>query len=210
MKKFQFILASTSKFRKQLLTNLQLPGGFDIFSPNIDESPKNSTELANPDQLALRLSAEKARAFINSELYRQSENKNFLVIGSDQVAFKKNNGKIYGKPNNVENAKQQLSELSGNEITFLTALSLFDCQENTIQSVEVPTFVKFKTLSKSQIENYLRLEPDAVNCAGSAKSDGLGISLLEYIRGGDDPTALIGLPLIALCELLSSKGIILP
>ena len=210
---YNLSLASTSKFRKQLLSTLNLPGGFDVFSPNIDESP-TPQELANPQQLALRLAVEKARAFLHSEQFlqnQQNQDSKFLVIGSDQVAFvsNKSNSKIYGKPGSIENAKQQLAELSGKEITFFTALSLFDSHENSTRIVAEPTYVKFRNLSETQIDNYLRLEPDAIFCAGAAKSEGLGITLLNYIRG-DDPNALIGLPLIALCDLFADKGIVLP
>ncbi len=206
----RFILASTSKFRKQLLSILNLPNVFEIFAPNIDETP-TSQELADPKSLALRLSFEKAQAFLHSEQFLQnSQNlQKFLIIGSDQVAFHEKSKKIFGKPNTLENAKSQLAELSDKEIIFLTALSLLDSETKIAETVAIPTYVKFKKLNETQIENYLRLEPDAIFCAGSAKCEGLGIALLEYIRG-DDPTALVGLPLISLCNMLSAKGIILP
>ena len=125
-----------------------------------------------------------------------------LIIGSDQVAIA--NGKIYGKPGTHERAVAQLQELSGQSVNFYTALCLYDSRNDSRQICGVPTQVKFRSLSNSEIENYLAREP-AYNCAGSAKSEGLGIALLDSLSG-DDPNALVGLPLIALCAMLRQVG----
>jgi septum formation protein len=125
-----------------------------------------------------------------------------LIIGSDQVAVAK--GKIYGKPGNHENAVRQLQELSGQTVNFFTALCLLDTRNNTAQIEGVPTLVTFRKLSDAEIESYL-IKEQPYQCAGAAKSEGLGVALLEAMTG-DDPTALIGLPLIALCRQLRNAG----
>ena len=184
------VLASTSPYRRELLSRLGLP--FSVASPDTDESPRPG-EAA--ETLALRLAEAKARAV--APAYPQA-----LIIGSDQVAIA--NGKIYGKPGTHERAVSQLQELSGQSVNFYTALCLYDSRNDSRQICGVPTQVKFRSLSNSEIENYLAREP-AYNCAGSAKSEGLGIALLDSLSG-DDPNALVGLPLIALCAMLRQAG----
>ena len=184
------VLASTSPYRRELLSRLGLP--FSVASPDTDESPRPG-EAA--ETLALRLAEAKARAV--APAYPQA-----LIIGSDQVAIA--NGKIYGKPGTHERAVAQLQELSGQSVNFYTALCLYDSRNDSRQICGVPTQVKFRSLSNSEIENYLAREP-AYNCAGSAKSEGLGIALLDSLSG-DDPNALVGLPLIALCAMLRQAG----
>lgn len=184
------VLASTSPYRRELLSRLGLP--FSVASPDTDESPLPG-ETA--EALALRLAEAKARAV--APAYPQA-----LIIGSDQVAIA--NGKIYGKPGTHERAVAQLQELSGQSVNFYTALCLYDSRNDSRQICGVPTQVKFRSLSNSEIENYLAREP-AYNCAGSAKSEGLGIALLDSLSG-DDPNALVGLPLIALCAMLRQAG----
>ena len=184
------VLASTSPYRRELLSRLGLP--FSVASPDTDESPLPG-EAA--ETLALRLAEAKARAV--AAAYPQA-----LIIGSDQVAIA--NGKIYGKPGTHERAVAQLQELSGQSVNFYTALCLYDSRNDSRQICGVPTQVKFRSLSNSEIENYLAREP-AYNCAGSAKSEGLGIALLDSLSG-DDPNALVGLPLIALCAMLRQAG----
>ena len=184
------VLASTSPYRRELLSRLGLP--FSVASPDADESPLPG-EAA--EALALRLAEAKARAV--APAYPQA-----LIIGSDQVAIA--NGKIYGKPGTHERAVAQLQELSGQSVNFYTALCLYDSRNDSRQICGVPTQVKFRSLSNSEIENYLAREP-AYNCAGSAKSEGLGIALLDSLSG-DDPNALVGLPLIALCAMLRQVG----
>ena len=184
------VLASTSPYRRELLSRLGLP--FSVASPDTDESPLPG-EAA--ETLALRLAEAKARAV--APAYPQA-----LIIGSDQVAIA--NGKIYGKPGTHERAVAQLQELSGQSVNFYTALCLYDSRNDSRQICGVPTLVKFRSLSDSEIDNYLAREP-AYNCAGSAKSEGLGIALLDSLSG-DDPNALVGLPLIALCAMLRQAG----
>ncbi len=184
------VLASTSPYRRELLSRLGLP--FSVASPDTDESPLPG-EAA--ETLALRLAEAKARAV--APAYPQA-----LIIGSDQVAIA--NGKIYGKPGTHERAVAQLQELSGQSVNFYTALCLYDSRNDSRQICGVPTQVKFRSLSNSEIEHYLAREP-AYNCAGSAKSEGLGIALLDSLSG-DDPNALVGLPLIALCAMLRQAG----
>ena len=146
--------------------------------------------------MALRLSEAKARAVA-------AEYPNALVIGSDQVA--ELNGRIFGKPGSHERAVAQLKELSGRTVNFFTGLCLLDTRTGQAEVRGVPTLVGFRELTDFEIESYLRREP-AYNCAGSAKSEGLGIALLDRIEG-TDPNALVGLPLIALCDLLRRHGV---
>ena len=191
---FLLILASTSQFRRELLARLQIP--FTAVAPSTDETPLLDE---SPAQTAERLSELKARAV--AERYPNS-----LVIGSDQVAYLGN--QRFGKPGTRENATRQLRAMRGNTVIFHTGLCLLNTQTGQHQLAGIPTEVRFRNLSDAEIEHYLDKE-DALNCAGSAKSDGLGIALLEYMRG-DDPNALIGLPLIELARMLSSEGIKLP
>ena len=181
-------LASSSKFRQELLNKLQLP--FTSVSPEIDESPlENETAI----KLVERLAVEKAKAGA-----RLVTEKDALLIGSDQVAVI--DGEIIGKPLNVENAIKQLTNASGKSVTFYTGLCVYDKQSEKYSSLVEPFVVHFKSLSKTQIENYVAKE-QPLWCAGSFKSEGLGIALFEKLEG-DDPNSLIGLPLIKLIDLL--------
>ncbi|OIR03477.1 Maf-like protein YceF [mine drainage metagenome] len=188
------VLASTSPFRRELLQRLQLP--FVTAAPEVDE-----TALAGetPAATAERLAQEKAQAVAGRFA-------NALIIGSDQVAHC--GGKRYGKPGTRANAVAQLRAMRGQTVTFDTGLCLLDSASGLAQRCDVPTEVRFRQLSDADIERYLDRE-DALNCAGSAKSEGLGIALIESMRG-DDPNALVGLPLIALCRMLRNAGIPLP
>lgn len=185
------VLASSSIYRKKQLQQLQL--NFSVIAPFIDETP-----LANetPKQTALRLSIEKARSV-------GLQHSNTLVIGCDQVASFE--GKPLGKPLSHENAVKQLRIMRGKEIIFHSGICLFNAVTGNIQSSVVDIQVKFRSLTDQQIENYLMRE-QPYDCAGSAKSEGLGVALLDYIRG-DDPNALIGLPLIQLVTMLEKEGI---
>lgn len=188
------VLASTSPFRRELLERLQLP--FVTAAPEVDE-----TALAGetPAATAERLAQEKAQAVAGRF-------PNALIIGSDQVAHC--GGKRYGKPGTRANAVAQLRAMRGQAVTFDTGLCLLDSASGLAQRCSVPTEVRFRQLSDAEIERYLDRE-NALNCAGSAKSEGLGIALIESMRG-DDPNALVGLPLIALCRMLRQAGIPLP
>lgn len=187
----KLILASTSPYRRELLGRLGLP--FEVTNPQTDESP-----LADepPEAMALRLSEAKARAVAHTQT-------DALIIGSDQVATV--DGKIYGKPGTHERAVEQLRALSGKTVNFFTGLCLLNARTGVSEVRGIPTLVTFRDLSDKEIENYLRREP-AYNCAGSAKSEGLGIALMSSMRG-DDPNALVGLPLIALCDMLRKQGV---
>ena len=188
------ILASTSQFRRELLTRLQIP--FTAVAPDADETPLPGE---SPAQTAERLSELKARAVA-------LEHPNSLIIGSDQVAYL--GTQRFGKPGRRENATAQLRAMRGNTVIFHTGLCLLNTQTGHYQLAGIPTEVRFRDLSDQEIERYLDRE-DALNCAGSAKSEGLGISLLDYMRG-DDPNALVGLPLIALSKMLRAEGVPLP
>lgn len=185
------VLASSSTYRKQLLNKLGLP--FIQDSPDIDESPQPN-ETA--DTLVKRLALSKAQAL-------SSRHPHSLIIGSDQVAVFR--GKIIGKPHTEHNAKKQLSQFSGQSVTFLTGLCLYNTATGTSQ-VEIERFtVHFKTLSTDQIDGYIRKE-QPLDCAGSFKSEGLGIALFNSLEG-DDPNSLIGLPLIRLVNMLNKEGV---
>lgn len=186
----ELILASSSPFRKMLLERLMVP--FATANPDIDESAKAGE---SPVQLVERLAIEKAQAV--SQQYPGS-----LIIGSDQVAL---HGKeIVGKPHTHARAVQQLRTASGKQIKLYTGLALLNSASGRIQSEVVPYTVHFKTLSEEIIESYLRRE-QPYNCAGSVRSEGLGIALLERFEG-DDPNALIGLPLIRLVAMLENEN----
>ncbi len=187
----QLVLGSSSIYRRELLQRLQIP--FEICSPDIDETPLPGEV---PGETALRLAENKAWA--GALVYPDG-----LIIGADQVAVLESTP--LGKPLTHENAVRQLRLLSGREVTFHTALSLFNSRTNSIQTSLTLSHVKFRELNDQKIENYLAKE-QPYHCAGSAKSEGLGIALIERIVG-DDPNALIGLPLIALVEMLSHEGI---
>lgn len=187
------ILASSSIYRKELLQRLQIP--FETMHPQIDEAPLPD-EL--PEQTAVRLAEEKARAVAKN--YPQA-----LIIGSDQVAILGNSR--LGKPLNHSNATEQLRLMRGQEVVFYTALCLLNSTTDRLQMQVIPYYVTFRQLSDQQIENYL-LKERPYHCAGSAKSEGLGIALIERMVG-DDPNALIGLPLIALVDMLAHEGVML-
>jgi len=186
----QLILASTSPFRKEILQKLGLP--FICEAPETDETAKQNE---SPQQLVERLAIAKAEAVA-------SKHNDALVIGSDQVAVI--NNEIIGKPGNFKNAFNQLKEASGKRITFYTGLCLKNSKKNTLHSTVVPFNVVFRYLRDSQIENYLNKE-EPYNCAGSFKSEGLGITLFERLEG-DDPNTLMGLPLIRLNAMLEIEG----
>ncbi|MGJ8692569.1 MAG: Maf family protein [Thalassotalea sp.] len=184
------VLGSTSPFRKAILEKLNI--AFECAKPDIDESPLvNET----PQALVERLAIEKAKAVAAAY-------PNALIIGSDQVAV--HNGLILGKPHNHENAIKQLSAFSGNKVTFYTGLCLYNSTTGTVTSLVEPFHVHFKILSGADIENYLLAE-QPYQCAGSFKSEALGICLFDKLEG-DDPNTLIGLPLIKLTELLAQNG----
>jgi len=188
------VLASTSPFRRELLARLQIP--FETIAPETDETALLGEA---PAVTAQRLAEAKARAA--AQRYPDA-----LIIGSDQVAA--NGSERFGKPENRENASVQLRLMRGKEVVFHTGLCLLNSATNRIQVCCVDTHVGFRNLADAEIESYLDKE-DALNCAGSAKSEGLGISLLSYLRG-DDPNALVGLPLIALCNMLRAEGVVVP
>ena len=190
----QLVLASTSPFRLAVLK--KLPLSFDTDSPDIDE-----TALPNesPEQLVNRLAEAKARAVAPRHAHS-------LIIGSDQVAVL--NGHILGKPGNHDNAVKQLRDASGQKVEFKTGLCLLNSDTGQAQVACVPFTVQFRQLSDAQIERYLAHE-QPYNCAGSFKSEGLGITLFEKLLG-DDPNTLIGLPLIELVRMLKKEGITLP
>ncbi len=187
----QLVLGSSSIYRHELLQRLQIP--FEVCNPEIDETPLAEE---GPDATALRLAAAKTRAV--AVFYRDA-----LIIGADQVAVLE--GIQLGKPLNRMNATRQLRSLRGKEVVFHTALSLFNSRTGDMQSRLIPSRVKFRKLSDRQIDNYLDRE-QPYHCAGSAKAEGLGIALIEHIIS-EDPTALIGLPLIALVEMLTRAGV---
>ncbi len=185
------ILGSTSRYRHELFSRLRIP--FDVVAPEVDETPL-AGEL--PLALASRLALAKAHAV--AQLHPQA-----VVIGSDQVADL--NGEPLGKPGNHARAVQQLQRMRGQTVVFQTAVAVV-CQTTGFAQMEVaPVRVRFRALSDAEIEAYLQAE-QPYDCAGSAKSEGLGIALLDAIDN-DDPTALIGLPLIRTCRMLRDAGI---
>ena len=185
------ILGSTSRYRKELLTRLRIP--FETASPDVDETPHSNE---SPKDLALRLALAKARAVALK--YPEA-----VVIGSDQVADLE--GTPLGKPGNHANAILQLQRMRGKTVIFQTALSVVCIATGFERTDLAEVKVKFRDLSDAEIETYLRAE-EPYDCAGSAKSEGLGIALLTAIDN-DDPTALIGLPLIRTCQMLREAGV---
>jgi len=185
------ILASSSPYRKELLNRLGLP--FETVSPEVDESPL-AKEL--PQDTALRLAQIKARKI--AETHPQA-----LIIGCDQVATLE--GMQLGKPGNHENATKQLRMMQGRTVIFHSALCLYNAKTLNMQAEVVPYEVAFRKLSDEQIERYLLTE-EPYNCAGSAKSEGLGIALISSMNG-TDPNALIGLPLIKLITMLKNENL---
>jgi septum formation protein len=187
----QLVLGSSSIYRRELLQRLQIP--FEIANPGIEDTPLAGE---SPDVTSLRLAVAKTRAVAITH-------PGALIIGADQVAVLE--GIQLGKPLNRENATRQLQHVRGKEVVFFTALSLLNGQTDRLQTRLVPSHVKFRQLSDQQINNYLDKE-QPYHCAGSAKAEGLGIALIERIVS-DDPSALIGLPLIALSDMLVHEGI---
>lgn len=187
----QLVLASSSPFRRELLSRLKLP--FDVIVPDVDETPQpNET----PQALVERLAVAKARAVV-------ARAPQALVIGSDQVAVY--DGTIVGKPHTHANAVRQLQSAAGKTVMLYTGLALVNAASGRVQSEVVPFGVTFRALTDAQIESYLRKE-QPYGCAGSVRSEGLGIALLERFAG-DDPNALIGLPLIRLVRMLENEGV---
>ncbi len=184
------ILASTSPFRKEILNKLGI--SFEIMSPEVDET---ALEKETPQQLVERLSIAKAKAVADKV-------KDALVIGSDQVSVI--NNEIIGKPHTYENAVKQLKNASGKTVTFYTGLCLYNSATQQYQSEVVPFDVVFRDLNDQLIENYLRKE-EPYNCAGSFKSEALGIILFEKLEG-EDPNTLMGLPLIRLINMLENES----
>jgi MAF protein len=189
------LLASSSAYRKQLLEKLQLP--FTCASPDIDESIRLDE---SPHNYVQRLAIEKAKAL-------KDDFSNHIIIGSDQCAVLEANGQQYvlGKPHTVENAIQQLSQASGQSVTFLTGLCVYNSATQQENSLVEPFIVHFRNLTLPQIERYID-QDNPLDCAGSFKSEGLGIRLFSALEGRD-PNSLIGLPLIALVDLLEQQGI---
>ena len=187
------ILGSTSRYRRELLQRLQIP--FDVAAPDVDETPLPDE---TPRGLAERLALDKARAVASAFPHA-------VVIGADQVADL--NGLPLGKPGNHERAVIQLRQMRGQTVIFQTAVAVVCSESGFQQSSLAAVRVKFRDLSDSEIENYLRAE-QPYDCAGSAKSEGLGIALLESIES-DDPTALVGLPLIRTCKMIQAAGVAL-
>jgi len=186
----KLVLGSSSPFRKMLLERLMVP--FETANPDIDESAMDGE---TPIQLVERLAIEKAQAV--ADLHPNS-----LIIGSDQVAL--HGDEVVGKPHTHERAVEQLRSASGKQISLYTGLALINSKTGNVQSEVIPFTVHFKSLSEHVIESYLRKE-EPYNCAGSVKSEGLGIALLERFEG-DDPNALIGLPLIRLVAMLENEN----
>lgn len=190
--RLHLVLASTSPYRAELLTRLGLP--FTTLAPGVDEQALPGEDAAD---LVARLAVAKAAAVA------ERVSPAALVIGSDQVALLDTT--ILGKPGTQAKARAQLARLSGREVRFLTGLCLLNTATGACQVEVVETPVHFRSLSPAQIRDYVRRELP-LDCAGAFKSEGLGIALFERI-GGDDPNALIGLPLIALCSMLEDQGV---
>ena len=185
------ILGSTSRYRSELLSRLKLP--FEVVVPNVDETPRvGEVPAALAQRLAMEKALEVARRFPSA-----------VVIGSDQVADLQ--GEPIGKPGDHERAVQQLRRMSGQRVVFQTAVAVVRGDNGFTGSALVPVTVKFRELNDAEIERYLQIE-QPYDCAGSAKSEALGIALLQAIESSD-PTALVGLPLIQTCALLRSAGI---
>jgi len=185
------ILASTSVYRRELLSRLKLP--FDVAAPGVDETPLAGE---TPPDLALRLALAKAEAVARMR-------PDAVIIGSDQVADL--DGAPIGKPHVHERAVAQLRAMSGRTVVFQTAVAVVRPQTGFARTLLAPVRVRFRALDDEHIERYLQAEKP-YNCAGSARSESLGIALLETIES-DDPTALVGLPLIRTCTLLLEAGI---
>lgn len=187
----KLILASSSIYRRELLERLQLP--FSVESPDVDETPLADEQ---PEETAIRLAQLKARKVAE-------HHPDAFIIGCDQVATL--DGQQLGKPMTHDNAVRQLRLMRGRSVTFHSALCLYNASTGSMQAEVEPYEVSFRHLTDEQIENYLRKE-QPYHCAGSAKSEGLGIALIEWMRG-NDPNALIGLPLILLISMLQNEGV---
>lgn len=185
------VLASTSPYRRELLQRLQIP--FQTANPDVDETPLPGESAK---QTSWRLSREKARAV-------EPHYKDALIIGSDQVALL--DGIQLGKPMEHENAIRQLRAMRGQSVTFYTALTLLNARDGSMQTEVAENRVHFRNYDDAEIEAYLRKE-QPYNCTGSAKSEGLGIALISRMEG-DDPNALIGLPLVLLVDMLKAHGV---
>ncbi len=186
----KLVLGSTSPFRKALLEKLHI--NFECDSPDIDETPLENESVEN---MVVRLACAKAKAI-------SARHPDSLIIGSDQSAVL--HGEKLSKPGNFENAFKQLTRASGQKITFQTGLCLLNTSTGNMQSTCIPYTVVFKELTPKMIENYLHKE-EPYNCAGSFKSEALGIALFERFEGSD-PNSLIGLPLIELVNFLGNEG----
>lgn len=184
------ILASSSPYRQALLAKLHMP--FSVYSPNIDEVPYAHE---SPSMLVQRLAESKAKTVAK-------QHPRHLIIGSDQVLSLQN--RILGKPETVANAVAQLEQMSGQQVRFYTGLCLLNSETGELKSLVETYDVTFKTLTQAQIQRYIALD-NPLDCAGSFKSEGLGITLFSQLAGRD-PNTLIGLPLIALTELLTQMG----
>lgn len=187
----KLVLASTSRYRRELLSRLHLP--FEVLAPDVDETPLPDE---TPSATALRLSVRKAQAAAGT--YPDA-----LIIGSDQVLML--GDAQLGKPGNFENAFAQLKAMQGRAMVFHTALTLLNSKTGRAQTRDVPTVVHIRPLTDAQIEAYLKKE-QPYDCAGSAKSESLGIALMQRMESAD-PTALVGLPLMALTEMLMNEGV---
>ena len=190
----KLVLASTSRYRRELLSRLNTP--FEVTAPAVDEAP---LAAEGPQALALRLACLKAQAV--GHAWPDS-----LIVGSDQVAVV--NETILGKPGNFDRAAAQLKLMRGKPVHFHTALCVLNARTSREQTALVPVTVHMRDYTDAQIERYLRAE-EPYDCAGSARIEGLGIALVARLEG-DDPNALIGLPLIALCNMLRNEGWELP
>jgi septum formation protein len=188
------VLASSSRYRRELLERLRVP--FSVASPDVDERPLPGE---SPRATAIRLADAKARAIANARA-------GALIIGSDQVANL--HGAPIGKPGNRQAAFEQLRDMRGHVVIFHTALCVLDASTGMAQVEEVPTEVRFREFTDAQAERYLDLD-QPYDCAGSARIEALGIALVERVES-TDPTALIGLPLIALVGMLKRVGLDLP
>jgi septum formation protein len=187
----RLILASTSRYRRGLLERLRLP--FAVMSPGVDESPLPGEA---PAALAIRLALAKAQAVAAQAV-------DAIVIGSDQVADL--DGQAIGKPASHDRAASQLALMSGQRVVFHTAVAVVRRDRGFERALLAPVTVHFRALNAAEIERYLQLD-EPYDCAGSARSEALGVALLERIDS-DDPTALIGLPLIRTCALLREAGL---
>lgn len=190
----RLILGSTSRYRRGLLDRLKL--GFDVVAPEVDETPQPGE---SPRDLAIRLALAKARAVAR-------KHPQAVVIGSDQVADL--DGEPLGKPGTHDRAVDQLRRMRGRTVIFQTALAVVCAASGFEQQDLAPVRVEFRDLTDAEIETYLRLE-EPYDCAGSARSEGLGVALLDAIHS-DDPTALVGLPLIRTCRMLRAAGLRIP